>query len=60
MLIERYLRVSPTDETGDTRKHKRGRSAQSSSKFRMESPPDPLENWSTKDLANINQILKNN
>lgn len=51
------FRVSPTDETGDIRKHKRGRSA-NSSKHRSESPPDPLENWSTKDLANINQILK--
>ncbi|XP_037029755.1 uncharacterized protein LOC119069730 [Bradysia coprophila] len=55
----RNNKVSPTDETGDTRKHKRGRSA-NSSKFRTESPPDPLENWSTKDLANINQILKDN
>lgn len=42
---------------------RRGKSAQEASgsmawqRKLSDSPPDPLEPWSTRDLANINQIL---
>lgn len=45
------------------RKERRGRSAQEANgsvarqRKPTDSPPDPLEPWSTRDLANINQIL---
>lgn len=47
-------RVSPTEEQKSMSKKKREKSAGAViNNTRM----DPLEPWSTKDLANINQIL---
>lgn len=57
-----FCRVSPSDECTETKKSKadRNRSAKVTlgREFsRQNSSPDPLEPWSTKDLANMNKLL---
>lgn len=56
------FRVSP--EEGEEKTKKRGKSAPepkapgtAAPAEDVVSPPDPLEPWSTKDLANINKLL---
>lgn len=59
LFIYIFFRVSPTEEDidgGNQRKDRRGKSAQMRRRADA-SPPDPLEPWSTRDLANINQLL---
>lgn len=61
-LIYFISRVSPADEFAEPKAPKAG-SARSGKVVlgrefsRQNSSPDPLEPWSTKDLANMNKIL---
>lgn len=58
------FRVSPTSsDDGDANGQRRIKTApprDSGQDLDEDSPPDPLEPWSTRDLMNINQILDQN
>lgn len=57
------FRVSPTSsDEGDTTGQRRIKTAppRNSGQDPEDSPPDPLEPWSTRDLMNINQLLDQN
>jgi len=47
-------RVSPEQSDDPDERSQRGRSAYTR---RTQSPPDPLEPWSTRELQDINKIL---
>ncbi|EDW06285.2 uncharacterized protein LOC6584990 [Drosophila mojavensis] len=54
--IRRRNKVSPEESEAEVEsKHTRGRSAAATRK--AQSPPDPLEPWSTRELQDINKIL---
>lgn len=64
-IYQLIFRISPEEEEqndAEKKANKRGKSAPEGKKKDTEgnrdsSPPDPLEPWSTKDLANINKLL---
>lgn len=61
MLILNDFRISPeaSKDEVDTSKQRRGKSAPSTldKDETIHPSPDPLENWSTKDIKSINNIL---
>lgn len=57
IILNFNFRVSPSDENAEHSSRDKRERTGTMIRGDSGSSPDPLEPWSTKDLANINQIL---